>query len=221
MRLGIFGGTFDPVHFGHLILAEQCREQGRLDQVAFIPAARPPHKQDKALSSFAERVEMLRLAISGQPAFRIDELEKDRPGPSFTVDTLRQLREQRPDAELFLIIGSDTLHDLPTWHQPVQVLELAGLLVVPRLGWSILNAEEMKKSLALPDTFELRLQICAIPQIEIASRDLRRRLAEGQSVRYMLPRAVEAYIHDKGLFQNGDGSRSTSRSSPGSERSTL
>jgi len=200
MRLGVFGGTFDPVHLGHLILAEQCREQGRLDQVVFIPAARPPHKQDKSLISFTERVEMLRLAVSGQPAFRIDELEKDRPGPSFTVDTLAQLRDRNAGAELFLLIGSDTLRDLPTWHQPVKILESTGLLVVPRPGWPIPNAEEVKKSLALPDSFPLRLQICAIPQIEIASRDLRRCIAEGRSVRYMLPRAVEAYIGDKKLY---------------------
>src|SRR5437879_4932633 len=116
MRLGVFGGTFDPVHLGHLIMAEQCREQGKLDQVLFIPAARPPHKQDTALTSYAQRVEMLALAISGQPAFHVDELEKDRPGPSFTVDTLSQLRERNKEAELFLLIGSDTLHDLPQWY---------------------------------------------------------------------------------------------------------
>src|SRR4051794_17757645 len=134
MRLGVFGGTFNPIHLGHLIMAEQCREQGRLDQGLFIPAARPPHKQDQELTSYAQRVEMLALAISGQPAFRVDELEKDRPGPSFTVDTLAQLQERHGKAELFLILGSDTLHDLPQWYQPVRILELAGLLVVPRPG---------------------------------------------------------------------------------------
>jgi nicotinate-nucleotide adenylyltransferase len=202
MRLGVFGGTFNPVHLGHLILAEQCREQGRLDQVLFIPAARPPHKQDKALAGYAQRVEMLALAVSGHAAFRIDELEKDRPGPSFTVDTLAELQERHPEAELFLIIGSDTLHDLRLWHQPNRVLELAGLLVVPRSGWVVPGAEDVRRTLALPEEFPLRYQSCDIPRVDIASRDLRRRIAEGRSVRYLMPRAVEAYVHDKGLYRD-------------------
>lgn len=200
MRVGVLGGTFNPVHQGHLILAEQCREQGRLDQVLFIPAARPPHKQDLALVAYAQRLEMLALAISGHEAFRVDELERDRPGPSFTVDTLTELHVRQPEAEFFLIIGSDTLNDLPLWHQPVRILELAGLLVVPRPGFPMLSADEVKRKLALPDHFVLRLLACTIPLIDIASRDLRQRLAEGRSVRYMMPRAVEAYIRDKGLY---------------------
>src|SRR5437870_4749134 len=107
MRLGIFGGTFDPVHLGHLILAEEAREQGRLEQVLFVPAARPPHKQEQPLTPFAQRVEMLSLALAGNPAFRIEQLERDRPGPSYTVDTLEELRRRQPDAELWLIVGSD------------------------------------------------------------------------------------------------------------------
>src|SRR5437868_6696540 len=103
MRVGVFGGTFDPVHVGHLILAEQCREQARLDQVLFVPAARPPHKQERPLTSYERRTEMLALATSGHPSFRIDELEKDRPGPSFTVDSLQELKGRQPDADLFLI----------------------------------------------------------------------------------------------------------------------
>src|SRR5271166_4215696 len=95
-RIGVFGGTFDPVHLGHLILAEQCREQAQLQEVWFVPAARPPHKQEEERTAFGRRVEMLALALAGQPAFRIDDLEKDRPGPSYTVDTLQQLAERRP-----------------------------------------------------------------------------------------------------------------------------
>jgi nicotinate-nucleotide adenylyltransferase len=200
MRLGIFGGTFDPIHLGHLIVAEQCREQGRLDQVLFIPAARPPHKNDQELTAYAQRVEMLALALSGNPAFRIDEREKDRPGPSFTVDTLAQLHGYHDGAELFLIIGSDTLRDLPHWHEPVRILELAGLLVAPRPGAPIPAADEIKKSLGLADSFPLRYQVCDIPLIDIASRDLRRRIAESRSVRYLLPRAVEAYLYDKNIY---------------------
>src|SRR3712207_5576514 len=137
MRIGVFGGTFDPVHLGHLILAEQCREQAQLDQVWFIPAARPPHKQDRPLTPFAQRLEMLALALAGHPAFRADDLEKDRPGPSYTVDTLEEVRRRQPGQELELLIGSDCLPDLPRWREPVRILELAGLLVVARPGWPV------------------------------------------------------------------------------------
>jgi nicotinate-nucleotide adenylyltransferase len=201
MRIGVFGGTFDPVHLGHLILAEQCREQGRLDQVLFVPAASPPHKQGQPLTPFAQRVEMLALAIAGQPAFRIDELEKDRPGPSYTVHTLEALQRRHPDAELFLPIGSDTLVDLAHWYQPARIVELAGVLVTQRPGWPVPAREEIEAALRLPEGTRLRLEVVEAPLIDIASRDLRRRAAEQRSLRYLVPRAVEAYIHDKRLYQ--------------------
>jgi nicotinate-nucleotide adenylyltransferase len=201
MRVGVFGGTFDPVHLGHLILAEQCREQGALAQVLFVPASVPPHKQQNALTSFAQRVEMLSLAISGHAAFRIDELEKDRPGASYTVDTLTQLQQTRPGDELFFILGSDSVRDLPIWYQPRRILELATLLVVARADYPPFSVTQLREALQLASDFPLRYQIVEAPLITIASRDLRRRIAEGRSVRYMLPRAVEAYIADKGLYQ--------------------
>lgn len=198
MRIGIFGGTFDPVHLGHLILAEQCRDQARLDEVQFIPSARPPHKQERTLTPFDRRVEMLALAISGQPAFRINEIEKDRPGPSYTVDTLRQL--QADDRELFLILGADSLHDLPGWHDPCAILRLANLLIVGRPGHPLPAPQVVRQSLSCGSDTPIRLEAVECPLIDIASRDLRRRVAEGKSIRYMVPRAVEAYIQDKKLW---------------------
>src|SRR6187200_183052 len=114
MRLGVFGGAFDPVHYGHLILAEQCREQARLDEVWFVPAARHPFKAGTTAAAFDRRAEMVRLAVAGHPAFRVNEMEKDRPGLSYTADTLDEFRRQNPDDELFLLVGSDTLVELPT-----------------------------------------------------------------------------------------------------------
>ncbi len=201
MRIGVFGGTFDPVHLGHLILAEQCREQGRLDEVWFVPAASPPHKQGQKLTAFAQRVEMLALAIAGQPAFRIDELEKDRPGPSFTVHTLEEIQRRHPSAELFLPLGSDMLLDLPHWYQPTRILELAGLLVTHRPGWPLPAHADLQAALPLPAVGNLRLQVVDAPLIDIASRDLRRRAAEGRTLRYLVPRVVEVYIHEKRLYQ--------------------
>jgi nicotinate-nucleotide adenylyltransferase len=131
MRVGVFGGTFDPVHYGHLILAEQCREQGRLDEVLFTPAPRPPHKP-RPCARFDQRVEMLGLALAGNPTFRIEEMEKERESPSYTVDTLAELRRRRLDDELLLLVGGDTIRDLHLWYEPRRILELAGLLVVAR-----------------------------------------------------------------------------------------
>ena len=201
MRVGVFGGTFDPVHVGHLIHAEQCRAQARLDLVLFVPAALPPHKQGRELTPFVHRAEMLTLAISGNPAFRVDEIEKDRAGPSYTVETLRQLHERRPGDELCFILGSDSLCDLHLWYEPRRILELAELIVMERPDSPVFSAAELKAKLALPDDFKLRCQRVEAPLIGVASRDLRKRIAEGRSVRYMIPRAVEAYIDDKQLYR--------------------
>ena len=201
MRVGIFGGTFDPVHSGHLILAEQCREKGRLDEVWFVPAPRPPHKDEPALTRFEQRVEMLALAMAGNPAFRIDEVEKERVGPSYTADTLTELRRRHPTHEFFLLVGSDTLADLPHWHEPLRVLEQASLLVVARPGVDVPTVEELRHQLHAAENLPLRLHVVEMPQIDIASRDLRRRAAAGRSLRYFLPRAVECYIHDKHLYR--------------------
>jgi nicotinate-nucleotide adenylyltransferase len=206
MRVGVFGGTFDPVHYGHLILAEQCREQGRLDQVWFVPAPRPPHKADQPLTRFDQRVEMLALAIAGNPTLRIDEIEKDRTGPSFTVDTLAEFQKRHPADEFFLLVGSDTLKDLPHWHDPVGVLRRAGLLVVLRPNHPLLSTDELRASAQLPADVPLRLEVVEMPLIGISSRDLRRRVVLGKSLRYLLPRAVEAYIHDKQIYRCGAAS---------------
>ena len=186
MRLGVFGGTFDPVHFGHLLLAEQCREQGRLDEVWFVPAPRPPQKPEHALTRFEQRVEMLALAIAGQPAFRIDELEKQRTGPSYTVDTLAELQRRHPSDELFLLVGSDTLADLPSWYEPQRVVQLASLLVMRRPNNEVMPLEELRARLQLPEAMPLRMEIVETPLIDISSRDLRRRAAAGRSLRYFL-----------------------------------
>ncbi len=200
-RIGVFGGTFDPVHVGHLIIAEQCREQGRLDEVWFVPAARPPHKQDRPRTPFAQRVEMLRLAIAGQPAFHIEELEQERPGPSYTVDTLAECHRRRPDTDWELILGSDSLRDLSRWYEPVRIVELAGLLVWERPESPVPTEAELRAGLRLPDSVRLRYQMLTQPLIGISSSYLRRRVAEGRSIRYLVPRAVECYIHEKQLYR--------------------
>jgi len=196
VRIGVFGGTFDPVHLGHLILAEQCREQGRLDQVWFVPAARPPHKLQGELSPFAQRVEMLNLALAGQAAFRVEELERDRPGPGYTAVTLEELQQRHPEHEWFLVVGGDALRDLPGWYQPERIVARAELLVMPRPGVDLPPVEELPAKLGPA----ARVQVADVPLIGISSTELRQRIREGRSVRYLVPRAVEAYIRDKRLY---------------------
>ena|SRR5579885_233580 len=201
MRVGVFGGTFDPVHLGHLILAEHCREQARLDQVWFVPAARPPHKLDRPLTRFDQRAEMLALALAGNPAFRVNELEKDRPGPSYTADTLAELHRRHPADEFCLLVGSDTLADLPAWHAPEEVVRLAELVVVARPDHPVPDAAEVRAALRLAEGQTLRYQVVRSPLIDISSRELRRRVGEGKSIRYQVPRAVECYILEKRLYR--------------------
>ena len=202
MRSGIFGGTFDPVHMGHLILAEQCRDQAKLDEVWFLPSYIPPHKAGAGVTRFEQRCDMLDLAVAGHPAFRIDRIEKELPEPSFTARTLAELHARHPGNEFFLLMGSDCLPDLPSWYEPRQVIELAGLVVVPRPGVMLWTAERLAKALGV-DVSAVRLRFVACPMIEIASRELRRAVADGMSVRYMVPRAVEEYVRERKLYTAG------------------
>ncbi|MDA1232891.1 MAG: nicotinate-nucleotide adenylyltransferase, partial [Planctomycetota bacterium] len=134
MRIGVFGGTFDPIHYGHLLLAETCRETLRLDQVRFIPAASPPHKQDHQISDGHARADMLQLAVSGYTEFVVDRRELKRKGPSFTVDTLTEFSTEFPDAELYFLVGADSLRDLLTWREPERITQLATLVACNRPG---------------------------------------------------------------------------------------
>ena len=202
MRIGIFGGTFDPVHMGHLILAEQCRDQAKLDEVWFLPSYIPPHKAGAGVTRFEQRCDRLELAVAGHPAFRIDRIEKELPEPSYTARTLAELHARHPGNEFFLLMGSDCLPDLPGWYEPRRVIELAGLVVVPRPGVMLWTAERLAKALGV-DVSAVRLRFVACPMIEIASRELRRAVADGMSVRYLVPRAVEEYVRERKLYTAG------------------
>jgi len=196
MRLGMFGGTFDPIHLGHLILAEQCRESCSLDRVWFVVAGSPPHKLG-GRTAVGHRVEMVRIAIAGQSAFEASEIEAVRPGPHYSVETLESVRRQRPDDDLFFLIGGDSLADLPFWREPGRIAQLATIVVVNRPG--IAEVDPARLPDFGPDANPLRM--VSIPPVAIASTDLRRRLAAGKSIRYMVPRGVEAYIEAQGLYR--------------------
>jgi nicotinate-nucleotide adenylyltransferase len=202
MRLGIFGGSFDPVHYGHLLLAECCREALALDEVWLVPAAQPPHKQDRKLAPGKARLEMLELALADHEPMRPSALELERGGVSFTVDTLEAICQAHPEAELFLLLGADSLRDLPTWRKPQRILELA-LPVAVRRGGNPEPDYHVLAGLSSPQRLEAirRLQV-EMPRIDLSSTDLRRRARLGLSLRFRTPRAVEEYIRAHGLYRD-------------------
>jgi nicotinate-nucleotide adenylyltransferase len=201
MRLGIFGGSFDPVHYGHLLLAETCREQCRLDQVWFLPAALPPHKQTRTLAPAKARVEMLELAIAGNEQFAVSVLEIERGGVSYTVDTLRTLQEKQRGDELFLLMGADSLREMVTWREPVEICRLAIPVVVHRAGSPEPDFAVLSTLVSTQRLAEIRSHQVEMPIVDLSSTDLRQRAGEGRSLRYRTPRAVEKYIQTQGLYR--------------------
>ncbi len=202
MRLGIYGGTFDPVHYGHLLLAESCREQLALDEVWFLPAAVPPHKQGLAISPAEARLDMLELATSGYPPFRVSRLEIDRGGVSYTVDTLEALHAEEPGRTLFLLLGADSLWDLPHWRQPDRICQLATPVFVHRPGVPVPDFQVLAPWVGANRLAEISRHRVEMPHIGLASRELRARVARGQSLRFRLPRAVQEYILAQGLYRD-------------------
>lgn len=196
MRIGVLGGTFDPPHLGHLLLAEQAHEQLRLDKTLWIPAADPPHKQNLAITHVEHRLAMLRLAIEGNNHFAVSLADVNRPGPHFTADLLDILHGEYPTSELFFLIGGDSLRDLATWHQPQRIIDTAKIAVMTRP-----DAEydlDMLEA-ALPGLRE-RLHFVESPLIEIAGSTIRQQVRAGQSIRYLVPDAVNSYIRDHQLY---------------------
>ena len=201
MRLGIFGGTFDPVHFGHLALAEECLAVAGLDEVWLVPAASPPHKGGKKLSRFDQRKEMLELAIAGNEKFKVEPMEADRPGPSFTIDTLEEIQKRKPNDELFLIIGGDSALEFSTWKDPAKIASLATIIVRIRPGVIMPTEQEFISQLGKElGVLTKVIFVSGPPYLDVSSSLLKERVSNNKSVRYLLPRAVEVYIQQKKLY---------------------
>lgn len=198
-RIGLMGGTFDPIHLAHLHIAEEAREAFALDRVLFIPAAQPPHKQGRKIASAAQRIRMVELAIAGNPHFAIDLLEMERKGPSYSWLMVQEMQQrQGREAELFFITGSDSINDLPTWNHPRELVGACHFIGTTR-------PEVPFDDALLLDFFgpELRSHIheLTIPMMEISSTLIRERIAAGRSIRYLVPEAVADYIGKEGLYQ--------------------
>ncbi len=199
MRIGIFGGTFDPPHLGHLILAAEARYQLRLDKLLFILTPDPPHKLDRKISAVTHRLDMLQAALDDEPAFELSRVELDRPGPHYAVDTMRLLREEYPEEKLIYLMGGDSLHELPiNWHQPAEFLEVCDSVGVMRRPEDKIDLDSLEAKLP---GLSAKVEFMNAPLLEIASRQIRRRAAEGRPYRLYLPPAVYKIIQEQELYQ--------------------
>jgi nicotinate-nucleotide adenylyltransferase len=201
MRIGLFGGSFDPVHRGHLLLAECCWRQARLDRVEFVPTAQQPLKPRGPVANEADRVAMLRRAIANRPEFALSLIEIERGGVSYTVETLRQLRNERPDAELFFLMGADSLADFPTWREPAAICELATPVVVRRAGTPPPDFDSLAAFVAAERLALIRTHEVEMPATPISSSNIRRLIAERGAWQSLVPENVVAYIEERGLYR--------------------
>ena len=201
MKVGIFGGTFDPVHCGHLLLAEQCREQCELDELRFLVAGNPPHKTNVEITDGKLRAEMLEFATAGMPGFVVDRMELSRKALTYTVDTLRELSADK-SLDLHFIMGADSLHDLPDWREPSAILELATIIAVNRGDQPIPSLDALRDRLG--EVVDERIRIVTMPGIDLSATDIRHRVQTRRSIRFQVPRAVEAYIEEHRLYRSND-----------------
>jgi len=200
-RIGVLGGTFDPVHYAHLAIAEHAREELALERVVFVPAGRTVHKDVNAVSQADHRAGMLALALAGNPSFELDRLEIERDGPSYTVDTLTELRARLPDRELFFILSAQALRELPAWREPLRILEMARLAVVPRLGYQLPDRPWLEAQ--FPGRAD-RFRVLSARALGHSASDIRARVAAGKSIRYLVPDTVDTYIRQHGLYKSRD-----------------
>lgn len=192
MKIGLFGGTFDPIHLGHLIVAEQAREAADLDEVWFIPAASPPHKVGSKITEANHRANMVEQAVADHPSFRLSRIELTRSGPSYTVDTVRYLRQSHPEHDFFLIVGGDMVKDLPSWYKIEEILQNVGVVGCVRPGTSLAE---------LPPLISQHLVAVAEQvQIHLSSTWIREQIIKGNSIRYLVPEAVRKYIEEYKLY---------------------
>jgi nicotinate-nucleotide adenylyltransferase len=196
VRLGILGGAFNPPHIGHLVCAQEALLQLELDKVVFLPVGQAPHREVEDDPGAEARLELVELAIADDERFTSSRVELDRDGPSYTSDTLREMRSAAPEDELFLILGGDQAATLPTWHEPEEVLSLATVAVVERISWTR-NAIGIKIARLMGAH---RVRYLDMPLIQVSSSAIRRRVAAGRPLRYLVPDAVASYIEANGLY---------------------
>lgn len=198
MNRGVFGGTFDPIHNGHLAVAEEVRERLNLAEVIFVPAGQPWLKTDWVISAAEDRLQMLHLALDGKPGYKISEMEIERGGPSYTIDTIKELRKgPGSEDELYFILGQDNMCQLPQWREAAELIKLCYLVAVPRPGSARPKMKDLETS--LPGITE-RVMVLKRPEIDISASNIRERVGRGLSVRHLVPEAVNRYLKQQGLY---------------------
>ncbi len=200
-RVGIYGGSFDPIHFGHLLIAELVRERLNLDEIRFVPAAVSPLKLNQQPTDAKHRVDMIRLAIGGNVHFKLDERELQRGGPSFTVDTLAEIKAESPSSDLFFLMGADSLADFHAWREPQRICELAFVAIVARGGHATPDLAKIQTYLPKDQAKQAAEHLVQVPQFEISSTEIRERVRHAMSIRYQVPAAVEVYIESAKLYR--------------------
>jgi len=200
-RIGVYGGTFDPVHLGHLAVVEAVREEARLDLVLFVPNNRQPLKAQGPFATGNQRLCMLQVALADNPGFAVDDLELRHKGPSYTIATLSALRQVLPEAALYFIMGADAAASLAAWRAPERILQEFHPLVMTRAGWPDPDWVALE---SISAQARFLVQMIQVPQIEIASSEIRRLVREGRSIRYLVPEGVRQIIEEKGLYASAD-----------------
>ncbi len=203
-RIALFGGSFNPIHHGHLIIARSVVEQLGLDQVIFVPCRRPPHKSAVTLADAEHRAAMVRLAISDEPRFGFSDFELRSDGPNYTIDTVAHFRaELGLEVSLHVIIGVDSLNELPGWYRAAALVDACRIVTALRPGWDEIRWEQLRTRLSEEHIAVLQAGVLTTPRVEISSTDIRRRMREGKSVRYLLPEAVRLHAEQHGLYRGG------------------
>lgn len=203
-RIGIYGGSFDPIHFGHLLFAESAREFCGLNRIVFVPAGIPPHKRNKKQTSGNDRFQMIQLAIQAYPEYSASRFEIDSNEVSYTVRTLRYFHELNPKSQLFLIIGSDMFNDIPNWLEPQEICRLASLVVTQKADEPPLDFSRFQPLVSSEKILEFQRQIVPMPKLELSSTKIRNNIATGKSIRFQLPSSVEQYILENRLYASNE-----------------
>lgn len=213
MRIGVLGGTFDPLHYGHLRAAEVARERASLEKVIFVPAASPPHKTEEAVADANHRTRMVELALREETNFELSRIEVERGGPSYTIDTLAALSEREPEASWFFITGTDAFVDIRTWHRWEELLRDYAFIVHERPGCSIervmgvipeeLRDQVVELPIGRPPAASRRILLLRDTMLDVSSTEIRRMVREGRTIRFLVPEAVEEYLRDYRLYEQG------------------
>ncbi len=219
VRVGLYGGTFDPIHVGHLMVARAVREQLGLDRIILIPNARPPHKAPDHLTVISHRLAMTRLAAEDEPGFDISDCEARRNGPSFTIDTVDHFRTLLSShTEIVWLIGSDSLRELAGWHRIEELVEACRIVTAVRPGWEAPDLAPLEERLSRPQVQRLLDNVLNTPRIDVSSTEIRRRLAASMSIRWMVPSPVRYYIYEHGLYSGALPEAGTEHSGHGCEK---